>query len=299
MVPTIPWMKQKFAEYNQKYFGGKLPVPDFSVEALNGEWGRYDAEAEYSRITRKITKIRGNGTIVLTSQFSRPENAVISTLLHEMCHEYVYLVMKVYPKNIHGQEFMSVANLINGQGWAIAKETPITDDDIEGGGNPDVGCTLCVMQFDGRPDFKWWVSKIDGKDMNKARATAKKIPNLVSVNFFHCDSNALYHVKSDPINLPGWGGMVYRDVAQNIARFCGEEDFNVFMGDRLKKYVANSNTRAAKTRKQRPQGQIQPQVQQQTIQQPQWSTTISESDIRSMVSEAVKYCLAAKNKPQS
>ena len=93
MVPTIPWLKTKFAEYNQKFFGNKLPVPYFSIEALSNEWGKYRANAEYSKITRRVTKIENSGTIILTNQFSRAENAVCSTLLHEMCHYFNVLFM--------------------------------------------------------------------------------------------------------------------------------------------------------------------------------------------------------------
>lgn len=232
MVPTIPWMKEKFAEYNQKYFGGKLRTPRFSIENLESIWGKYDADATYSKITHRV-KPNSPGTIVLTGHYSRKEGAVISTLLHEMCHMYVYTVLCVYPKDQHGKEFMSIANQINGMGHQIANETPFTDDDIEGGGNSEEGCVLCVIEFQGRPDIKWWVCKAERNQIPAFRNRANALNGVKSVRFFESESNALFHVESDPQNLPGWGGMVYRNVAIDIAKHCGEPDFHVFMPESL------------------------------------------------------------------
>ena len=192
MVPTIPWMKQKFAEYNKKYFGGRLPVPNFNLEAMDDRWGKYDAQASYNELTRKIVKVEGNGTITLTSSFSRKESACISTLLHEMCHEYVTLIMRINPKDAHGAEFESIANKINQQGHNIKNELPITDDDIEGGQNEGGGCVLGVIErqpTEDSPNVKWWICKIDPKETYAFQIAAKGVPNgnVKSVKFYHSE----------------------------------------------------------------------------------------------------------------
>lgn len=232
MVPTVAWMKQKFSEFNQKYFGNSLPVPEFYVGALGDVWGKYDLQASYNKATRKITRRSGNGTISLTNQYSRKENAVISTLLHEMVHEYLYLVIGIYPQDKHGREFMSVANKINGDGWKIAKETPLTDNDIEGGDN-HVQEILCVVKCEGRNDFNWWICRADRKNAQAFVNRAKKIPGMKKVSFFACNTSALQHVKIDPNNLLGWSGLTYADAAASMARYCGENT-NVFYGNNLK-----------------------------------------------------------------
>lgn len=232
MVPTVAWMRQKFAEYNAKYFGNELPVPEFEVKQMNNKFGNYFVDAKYNNNTRRVTRVNGNGVITLTNQYSRNENAVISTLLHEMVHEYVYLVMRVYPPNQHGKEFMSIARSINADGWQIEKETHLTDDDTENNGDNGNGCVLFVLKTPERNDFKWRVCKADENNMQAFITSAKKMNGVQSMGFYKCNSSALEHVKSDSNTLLGWGGNTYEEAITKLGRYCGENP-EMFYGKNL------------------------------------------------------------------
>ena len=237
MIPTVPWMRQKFAEYNQKYFGGQLPTPQFAVEGLSGLWGAYDLDARYNLRTLKITKVNGNGKITLTNRYSRDENAVISTLLHEMCHEYVYLVMGICPQNKHGKEFMSIAQRINADGWKISSETIRTDTDTEGKNQQYDAAILCIIKKPEGTDYKWWICKCEKGNIQQFNSTAKKIDGVSSVAFYEVDCPELEHVKSDPSTLFGWGGMSYLDAITRMAEYCGTSPTD-FYGSNLRQIKA-------------------------------------------------------------
>ena len=262
MIPTIPWMKEKFTEYNKKYFGGRLPEPKFSVQPLADEWGNYKAQAQFNMLTRKIVNVTGPGTLCLTNSFSRKEEAVISTLLHEMCHMYVYLVMGIYPNDIHGREFLSIANKINGQGHNIRKELPISDDDIEGGTNETDGCILIAAQFPERQDFKWWVCKAEADNYQAFVEAMRKLPGAAQeIGVYKSPSKELFHFKSDPKTLVGWGGQSKYEVAQNIAQFCGDNNPKNFLidGPNMYKFTPTTQpTNRKQVKQQQPQQQPQP-----------------------------------------
>ena len=69
---SLYWNK-KFDEMNKKYFGGKLPKVDVSVEKLPGAYGLYYSEEEGVK-----------ARIVLDTGL--PNNQRLNVLLHEMCH---------------------------------------------------------------------------------------------------------------------------------------------------------------------------------------------------------------------
>ena len=248
MVPTIPWMKQKFAEYNKKYFGGKLPTPKFEVVNDTERWGNFKLEANFEHDTRKIVDRKGNGTIQLTSAYSRKENAVESSLLHEMCHEYVYLVSpRIYPEDIHGTEFKNAAKLIGKDAKLVAAELPITDDDIRGGTNGSNGCTLCFAYFPEREDFKWWACKAE---RSTVKTFVEKLKQLGGKTFvFHSPSDALYHYHSSTDTLDGWEGNTKHDIAQKISDFCGDNK-DLFDFDLLYKQQKNSQQAGGKKKPQ-------------------------------------------------
>ena len=228
MVPTVAWMRQKFAEYNQKYFGGKLSTPKFIATKLNRIWGKYTLDSgRFNQRTRKVLSFRDYGELYLTTSYSRDEKAVISTLLHEMIHMYLYTVARIYPQNQHGREFMNVAKYIIADGWNIESETIQTDTDVENNG--EVGtCIIFLIKKDQGQDYKWWVCKADENNMQAFETTASKINGVTATAFYQVQTGALEHVKSDPATLFGWGGMTYWEAINKMADYCGADpaDFN-------------------------------------------------------------------------
>ena len=232
MVPTIPWMRQNFNIYNQKYFGGKLPIPQFSLDAPDGMWGCYDVDANFDTRTRKITRVGNTGTLSLTNKYSRPEQSVISTMLHEMVHEYLYLVLKIYPKDKHGKEFMSVAQPINADGWKIESETFETDDDTAVDDAPQTS-VICVIRRQNSPDINWWVCKADISQIDAMKRAARTINGVTAVAFYECNTSCLEHLRSNPAELSGWGGKTYKEAITAMAKYCGVSP-SVFSGANLR-----------------------------------------------------------------
>ena len=228
MVPTVAWMRQKFAEYNEKYFGGELSTPKLIATKLDGVWGKYTlSSGRFDKRTRRVLSFRDFGELYLTTTYSRDEKAVISTLLHEMVHMYLYTIVRIYPTNQHGREFMNAAKNIIADGWNIEAETIQTNSDVENNGEAGT-CIIFIIKKDQGQDYKWWICKADENNMQAFEASARKISGVTSTAFFQVKTNALEHVKSDPNTLFGWGGMSYWETVRKMADYCGADpaDFN-------------------------------------------------------------------------
>lgn len=231
MVPTIPWMRENFQNFNTKYFGGKLPQPQFKVVRMRDEWGRYELPgAKFNKLNRRITQRQNDGILLLTSSYDRNENAVISTLLHEMVHEYVYLVMGIYPRDPHGEEFMSIASGINADGWNIADGVEMTDSDVDAN-DKETSSYLLFVVYDKQSKNCWHVGRADENDIDKFRASAQKLGG--SIWIYSCSSQNLGGLKSDPNTLLGFGGTTYQEAATKLANYCGERP-NVFSVNNMK-----------------------------------------------------------------
>lgn len=221
MVPTIPWMREKFSEYNRKYFGGQLQTPRFNVQRMANKWGTFELPgAKFSKSTRRITSIPNTGILTLTSQYSRDEKAVITTLLHEMVHQYVYTIMQIYPQNVHGREFMSIAQKLAADGWKITAVTDMTETDTENNGENSNGVILCIFNAPNEESYKWWICKADENQIPQFTSSVSSIEGATP-HFYWTPTGEFEHVRSDPNTLFGWGGMTYQEAAEHVAEYCG------------------------------------------------------------------------------
>ena len=131
MKPTPDWMSRKFDVFNSRFFGGKLPKPEFKADHLGihtlGKfcfskqlrWNKatrmpVDSEPHPDnpyRMTCDLTKF--GPTIVLNNEMARTEHFLEQTLIHEMVHWYVDWRGCVsgagFPTQGHGWEFKNVA----------------------------------------------------------------------------------------------------------------------------------------------------------------------------------------------
>jgi len=126
MIPNLAWCKQNFAAFNNKYFGGKLPIPKFSYNCPKNTWGQYNADVEWEG--NKVLTIYSSGEMAFTKLYDRTEIAVQTTLLHEMIHMYCALVLKVIP--IHDSNFNQMAAKMRQDGWNISELNNRTEDDV-------------------------------------------------------------------------------------------------------------------------------------------------------------------------
>ena len=109
MTPTIPYIEEKFDEFNKLIFGGELPripivlggatrvVGAFSCKVRRNFWGK----KEYFDLKLRFSK-----------KFDLPENEVEDVIIHEMIHYYIHF-KNLKDKSAHGPLFKNLMNQIN------------------------------------------------------------------------------------------------------------------------------------------------------------------------------------------
>lgn len=131
--PTVEWMAQKYNEINAWLFYGKLGSCDFEIytsgyktlghfrlgnrylkmkkdshriyvnTSMYGVSYTYVNNTDFDKICKPIIGLNGN--------YKGTEKALVSTLVHEMCHYYTYMDGYV-PKQAHGTEFRHIAKIV-------------------------------------------------------------------------------------------------------------------------------------------------------------------------------------------
>lgn len=238
IVPNERWMYNCFVIANEKYFDNSLPVPEFSTKCSDGYWGEYIPQFYFNDKTLRVTKIEGNGTICLNGKVKRSVDSWVGTLLHEMAHEYVFLVMKFYnPDDLHDNRFKRVAEYIrkkSGGRFDIEFEEKIATDSMakkpdkyDGDGTEDGGyenttrSVVCVIKKPTGDTYKVWITKTDKNNIRKTVTAARKIKGA-TFNFYYCYSRGLFKDKMDPDNLYGFGGMTIEEVLNYMATYYKE-----------------------------------------------------------------------------
>ena len=238
MRPTVEWLNRAFAVYNNRYFGGKLPMPKIIVSdnctyddngVENDAFGYYLPDARYNYATRRITRVLGPGTLCLTTKWSRDVNDVVGTLLHEMIHMYIYLVLRINPHNAHGAEFMSIAKYIEADGWDVTsddiKKTDTTGKDKKVKKEERI---LCLIVKPKGKNYKYWCCICDKKTSNMAYLAASKIQGVSKIVFYQCNSKNIEFFKMNPSKLTGFGAMTLAELSNSMAQYFNEpaETFN-------------------------------------------------------------------------
>lgn len=242
MRPTPEWMKQAFAVYNARFFGGELPTPRFEVKKdckVNGQdvWGYYDLKANFSYATRRITRVHDIGVICLSSKYSRAEEDVIGTLIHEMIHEYVYLVIGVYPVDKHGRQFQQIARQIESYGFDVTSNEIKSTDSLDNDGDDNVvrhDKVLCLLRKPNGKNYRYWCCICDKEQTNEAYLTASMLPGIKSVTFYECNSPKLSFFKSNPKKLTGFGAQTMLELINILSGYFNENP-NIFDFRKLKK----------------------------------------------------------------
>ena len=108
MLPTIRLMKQLFHRFNQQYFQGCLPTPEFKISKSSKLYGycnrlwfkQADGTIEYRYI------------IACSKYYDYPLEEIENTMLHEMCHLWVFIYYPNTTEPSHGPIWQSIANRI-------------------------------------------------------------------------------------------------------------------------------------------------------------------------------------------
>lgn len=109
MIPTVDYIKQKFDEYNNLIFEGKLPELPFKLS---------DARTFLGQITCMREK-NTDGTwhycgfvFRINTKIDLPEEVVQDTIIHEMIHYYI-MSNQMQDSGPHGQLFIQKMQEIN------------------------------------------------------------------------------------------------------------------------------------------------------------------------------------------
>lgn len=224
MIPTIPWLQQMFKNYNEKYFGGKIPMPRFSLNCPSGNWGYYKPYGNFNFLTRKVTP-HSSGILYMTRVFSRTEKDVLNTLLHEMIHMYIILVDKQYPKNQHGKLFQAWADKLNSDGWNISEMNEKQDTDVENEKNSLKPNLLCIIEKPNGQNYKFWCFIPDYIFFNKylqiARNMKKNGVTFFKVYYYYSHNTPNLPIANETLN--GFGGMSFQECLNKLSKFVGEK----------------------------------------------------------------------------
>lgn len=132
MKPTVEWMQKNYDKLNRELFGGELGPCSFAVvtrghhnlgrfrirrEIYVNQWNRriFVQVGDYWRgyETKYVDKDNFVGIcdpeISMNGSYSATEDALLNTLVHEMCHYYTYMY-GYCPKQAHGTEFRQIAS---------------------------------------------------------------------------------------------------------------------------------------------------------------------------------------------
>lgn len=141
--PTVAWVKQKYNEFNEKYFDNFLPKCSISVRPL-GEKGGYvlggtfrfmnaknalvglgvnlvynEDTGGYDEINKDTIYKVLKPVITINSKYSAPAKVLENTIIHEMCHYYTYFDKDGNFRNCdkenehHGNDFLEAAKMIS------------------------------------------------------------------------------------------------------------------------------------------------------------------------------------------
>lgn len=107
------YLRDLFREFNESYFGGKIPKCKINFSDLPEPLGNF--RSEHIRISSSPVSV---GVGEWEEWFLR------ETVLHEMVHAYIDLVMDGCKRNVHGKEFHSVVREIRRKYGAMTYVNP-------------------------------------------------------------------------------------------------------------------------------------------------------------------------------
>ena len=109
MLPSIPYLRQKFSEFNQQIFNGRLPEPAITLCAVSSFVGQFKSKVRKGEDgSREFYDYQ----LRFSTSFNLPEAVLEDTLIHEMIH-YFIAYNGLYDRSAHGPLFKSLMQSIN------------------------------------------------------------------------------------------------------------------------------------------------------------------------------------------
>jgi len=108
MIATLDFMTKAFEQFNKEFFKNILPLPTFELtkdSKCMGTCARYD-------------RLHADGTpyykyvICCSTYFDCPQVELENTIIHEMCHLWVFITHPKTTESSHGPIWQSIANKV-------------------------------------------------------------------------------------------------------------------------------------------------------------------------------------------
>ena len=109
MKANIEYVEQKFKDYNDQMFGGRLPMIPVRLSDVKSYLGK----CKYSvRVLKDGRRECYNFEMLINTRIDLPENVVEDVIIHEMIHYYI-LSNQLQDTSAHGKLFRKLMNDIN------------------------------------------------------------------------------------------------------------------------------------------------------------------------------------------
>ena len=116
---SVALLQQWFADFNARYFGGSLPLPELKLSKARTRLGYMQC---VSRRKGLLARRERSFSIHVSTYYKCSERDFQTVLLHEMIHYYICL-NRLRDTSSHGPLFRAHMERINSQGWHITVTT--------------------------------------------------------------------------------------------------------------------------------------------------------------------------------
>ena len=110
MLPTLPFIAEKFDTFNRLYFNNTLPRPTFRLSNARTFLGKISYRRTYDFWHRR--RRDENYTLAISQRYDLPEEEIEDVIIHEMIHLYIS-VNHIRDTSTHGPSFRRIMNEIN------------------------------------------------------------------------------------------------------------------------------------------------------------------------------------------
>lgn len=108
MIATLSFMAEAFNRFNTEYFNNKLPIPTFELNKLSTALG----QCAMMPRRRPDRTLYYKYKIMCSIYYDQPKVELENTMLHEMCHLWVFVNYPNIDEPSHGKTWQRIANSV-------------------------------------------------------------------------------------------------------------------------------------------------------------------------------------------
>lgn len=185
MRPTLPYIQQKFDEFNRQCFDGSLPAIPIVLSNARSYLGVCAYETKRDLLMRKR---HYDFRLRISTRFDLPEEVIEDTILHEMIHYYI-AYHHLNDSSTHGRLFRQMMNDINTRfGRHISISHRLSEEQrAEAADTRRKLHIVAVVRFkDGRVGIKCLPRIVER--IADYCTLVKRVPEIESVALYHTDN---------------------------------------------------------------------------------------------------------------